>query len=630
MDHRVSKDMISSGMTPSGEKTQADLGKTQYGSAPSPSRLMDAYYSMYQNQKEETVDEGKIPAGLQAYLDKKKGKKGKDDEDHGDEKKGKKGKKSKGGKPDFLDLDKDGDKKESMKKASKEKKESVDLLAAYHAVYEHHQKDENGNTIPHDGEELDENLAGIAAKGLQMASRGASKMSQMAAKGSVRAKQLQAQGGVKKALGQKVQSAKKKLALTSGQKEALLGRTTAGKITRGVGALAAAGLAGRMSAGGGETPKPSGIIPGSMNYYRDLNFDYTPEGDMISEDLFDALKSALIEEGCDEKTSIKIMTSITPDYFNEIIQEENLDEAIVTGSILAGLAAKKLLGLGAGIAAKKAAAAAALKGAKVAAGKAVSSAVLKGAAKAGTMSGKLKTAGGVKGLAGKGLKSMAKNPVNTALTASMVMPQKGPAPQADQRAKAAGRRTAGAVTASADLFDIVKGRLLDEGLTEEECNDVMTTLTLEEINETLQLDEISGKLAMKASRAADMKRAQLAKAGDKAGAAAKAAQASRLYKGGAKRNLAKQDLSKPLNPQRTDYPMGKGASYQQKPGMNESLTDAYLKVYEGSGEGFGEKPEGSEEKPIEKKVKPKKERMTQQDRNFARKTFGGFNRKFGK
>ena len=42
MDHRVSKDMISSGMPPSGEKTQADLGKTQYGSAPSPNRLMDA------------------------------------------------------------------------------------------------------------------------------------------------------------------------------------------------------------------------------------------------------------------------------------------------------------------------------------------------------------------------------------------------------------------------------------------------------------------------------------------------------------------------------------------------------------------------------------------------------------
>ena len=47
MDHKVSKDMISSGMIPSGEKTQADLGRTQYGSAPSPNSLFDAYKSMY-------------------------------------------------------------------------------------------------------------------------------------------------------------------------------------------------------------------------------------------------------------------------------------------------------------------------------------------------------------------------------------------------------------------------------------------------------------------------------------------------------------------------------------------------------------------------------------------------------
>ena len=86
MDHRISKDMISSGMTPSGEKSQADLGRTQYGSAPSPSKLMDAYKSMYEHHQKdkdgntiphegEELNEGKIPAGLQAYLDKKKGKK---------------------------------------------------------------------------------------------------------------------------------------------------------------------------------------------------------------------------------------------------------------------------------------------------------------------------------------------------------------------------------------------------------------------------------------------------------------------------------------------------------------------------------------------------------------------------
>ena len=86
MDHKVSKDMISSGMIPSGEKTQADLSRTQYGSAPSPSSLFDAYKSIYEHHQKdkdgntiphegEELNEGKIPAGLQAYLDKKKGKK---------------------------------------------------------------------------------------------------------------------------------------------------------------------------------------------------------------------------------------------------------------------------------------------------------------------------------------------------------------------------------------------------------------------------------------------------------------------------------------------------------------------------------------------------------------------------
>lgn len=64
------------------------------------------------------IIEGKINAGLQAYLDKKKGKKTDDKEENGN------GKSSKGSKPDFLDLDKDGDKKESMKKAAKDKKMS--------------------------------------------------------------------------------------------------------------------------------------------------------------------------------------------------------------------------------------------------------------------------------------------------------------------------------------------------------------------------------------------------------------------------------------------------------------------------------------------------------------------------
>ena len=91
MDHKISKDMISSGMIPSGEKTQADLGRTQYGSASSPSSLMEAYRSIYEHHQKdadgkviehgekEELNEGKMPEGLKNYL-MKKGKK-KDDKD---------------------------------------------------------------------------------------------------------------------------------------------------------------------------------------------------------------------------------------------------------------------------------------------------------------------------------------------------------------------------------------------------------------------------------------------------------------------------------------------------------------------------------------------------------------------
>ena len=86
MDHKVSKDMISSGMMPSGEKTQADLGRIQYGSNPSPSSLADAYKSIYEHHQKdkdgntiphegEELNEGKMPEGLKNYLMKKKGKK---------------------------------------------------------------------------------------------------------------------------------------------------------------------------------------------------------------------------------------------------------------------------------------------------------------------------------------------------------------------------------------------------------------------------------------------------------------------------------------------------------------------------------------------------------------------------
>ena len=89
-----------------------------------------------------------------------------------------------------------------------------------------------------------------------------------------------------------------------------------------------------------------------------------------------------------------------------------------------------------------------------------------------------------------GLAAMKNNPMATYIgvdavgsTASAIKGGKSPAPQSVQQTKL-GRRTAGMYN-DVDLFDIVKGQLLDEGLTENEVLDVMTTLTIDEINEAL-------------------------------------------------------------------------------------------------------------------------------------------------
>ena len=47
------------------------------------------------------------------------------------------------------------------------------------------------------------------------------------------------------------------------------------------------------------------------------------------------------------------------------------------------------------------------------------------------------------------------------------------------------------VSAGADLFDIVKGQLLDEGLSEEEIRDIMLTLTPDEILKEIEESSMS-------------------------------------------------------------------------------------------------------------------------------------------
>jgi hypothetical protein len=51
MDHRISKDMISNGMTPSGQRSQQDLSRSQYGSAATPASLAEAYRKIHEMNK---------------------------------------------------------------------------------------------------------------------------------------------------------------------------------------------------------------------------------------------------------------------------------------------------------------------------------------------------------------------------------------------------------------------------------------------------------------------------------------------------------------------------------------------------------------------------------------------------
>ena len=448
MDHKVSKDMISSGMIPSGEKTQADLGKTQYGSAPSPSKLMEAYKSMY-DKKEEVINEMKMGdvSGSADFASRNiKGAKGAAPAPKPAPKPETKTEKPKTETDKMLDKVSDRRVEKAVNRDKDVRRarvnyimtkygESVDLLAAYRSVYEHHQKDKDGNTIPHEDEEVNE---GKIPAGLQayLDKKKGKKEDKKEINEVVVSGTLATLG----ALGAKAVAAGAGKAAAVGATKAAAGATKAAAAGAGKAAAASAGkAAGSTIAKGGiqKTITRAGIKAGG-------------------------------------KTGGRIAQSIAKDPMGALDKAADISyKAQMVGSMLP-------------------------------------KPVIKNRGSGGGVSGGMSQT----------------------------------------------------VSADADLFDIVKGQLLDEGLTEEEIKDIMLTLTPDEI-----LNEISGELAMKASKAADMKRSELARSGDRAGAADKAAQASRLYKKGAERNIAKQDLSKPLNPQRKDYPMGKGANYQQKPGM---------------------------------------------------------------
>ena len=354
MDNRIANDMISSGMIPSGEKKKEDLGRTQYGSAPSPSKLMDAYKSMYDKKEEvinehhkkdadgntipheheEELNEGKIPAGLQAYLDKKKGK----------------------------------------KEDKKEMKEGMCLYANIHAK-----------------------------------------------------------------------------------------RKRGGKMRK----------------------KGDKGAPSSQDF---ANAAKTAKEEV---DLFDTVLDIFVAEGYEKKDAYKVMSQLTEEQLNEFAISGTI--ATLGAGVLKGMlgAGKVAAAAGKGLAsAGKAAAVKGMTAAKTAA-KGIASTAKTGMTKASDALGKVSNIAKekTKGMGdtmkdiGKGVGDDVKNEIKR----KMVQDDGG----SNKITKTGQLSTGSKIAASADLFDIVKGQLLDEGLSEEEIRDIMLTLTPDEI-----LNEISvGKMA---------------------------------------------------------------------------------------------------------------------------------------
>ena len=96
-----------------------------------------------------------------------------------------------------------------------------------------------------------------------------------------------------------------------------------------------------------------------------------------------------------------------------------------------------------------------------------------GAAKVTASGGKVVQGGGPTSLLGKAKKFVKDNPLTSYSIARDMTSGGG--------GSASGQTRTSSISASADLFDIVKGQLLDEGLSEEEIKDIMLTLTPDEI-----------------------------------------------------------------------------------------------------------------------------------------------------
>ena len=309
MDNRIANDMISSGMIPSGEKKKEDLSRTQYGSVPSPNKLMDAYKSMYEHHKKdadgntiphegEELNEGKIPAGLQAYLDKKKGKK--------------------------------EDKKED-KKDMKEEVDKFDVVFNHFISEGYSEKEAYAKMANLTEEQLDEFIGALAtaAKGMMAGAKAAG-------------------------------AAAKPLATSAAKYGKSLGKVDA--IAKAKPKVSPGQLSLDLKGKGGMSPDtPSSVVTGRMSPRRADTKSGNLVGDELkrqatatvvnkamsgggggqkeraknisaSADLFDIVKGQLLDEGLSEEEIKDIMLTLTPDEILKEIEEAAVHDGSAGGA----------------------------------------------------------------------------------------------------------------------------------------------------------------------------------------------------------------------------------------------------------------------------------------------------------
>jgi len=550
MDHKVSKDMISSGMIPSGEKTQADLSRTQYGSAPSPSKLMDAYKSMY-DKKDEVINEMKMGdvSGSADFASRNiKGAKGAAPAPKPAPKPETKTEKPKTETDKMLDKVSDRRVEKAVNRDKDVRRarasyimtkygESVDLLAAYRSVYEHHKKDADGNTIPHEDEELNEG-AGLYANIHAKRKRGG----KMRKKGDKGAPSSQDFANAARTAKEEVEVDE---AVVSGTLAALkLLGTKAAKL----GVKAGAKLGGKTGANMMKSVarNPMGAVDNinRVGYAAQTVGNLMPkpgvpavtkkqsQGGIVSADvdLFDIVKGQLLDEGYSEKEVNEIMVNLTEEQLEEFLKQlatraaqygANIGrEGSATGFLNQRADKKKVLPV------------------KDQPVKSATDVV-----KAVSTADKPKP---TREKLSPEQKTVRKEITDKMKTQSQLYPIRRKKGQVEQE--------------NADLFDVVKGQLLDEGLNEEEIKDIMLTLTPDEI-----LNELSGDLLRRAAVAAGDKAAKLASQKDTAGAVKKIKQQKEFSSAMKKKNLEKQTREANRKPTQYDSPLTKPMMDYTKP-----------------------------------------------------------------